>query len=339
MAVCMALGFIMPSSVGRAVVMVPIGMALADRFGFAPGSNGRIGIASILAIGCNMPSFAILPSNIPNMILAGSAESIWDIHFNYTEYLVLHYPLLGIVKSALTVLLILKLSPAKLGSPLQVEVPGKLDDKKPRDRKAEIRVAIILLATLVFWMTDSLHGINSAWVGLVAAILLLMPHIGVVTPPAFKNSIDFGLILFVVGALALGAIVNNSGLGALIGELLQRVLPLAPGHDFLNFISLALMSMITGLFATVPGVPAVLTPMAQDLSQLTGFSLPTILMTQVFGFSTVLFPYQIGPLIVAMQLSGEKLSHLTKIILWLALLSVLLILPLDYLWWRLLGWI
>ena len=45
------LGFVMPSSVGRAVVMVPIGMALADRVGFRPGSNGRIGVAAALAAG------------------------------------------------------------------------------------------------------------------------------------------------------------------------------------------------------------------------------------------------------------------------------------------------
>lgn len=70
----MALGFVMPSSVGRAVVLVPVGMALAQRLGLAPGSNGRIGVAVALTLACNMPSFAILPSNIPNMILAGAAE-------------------------------------------------------------------------------------------------------------------------------------------------------------------------------------------------------------------------------------------------------------------------
>lgn len=73
MAVSVLLSFLMPSSVGRAVVMVPVGMALADQMGFGPGSKGRIGIASVLAIGTNMPGFTILPSNIPNMVLSGAA--------------------------------------------------------------------------------------------------------------------------------------------------------------------------------------------------------------------------------------------------------------------------
>ena len=45
----------MPSSVGRAVVLIPIGMALADTIRLKKGSNGRIDIATALAISCNMP--------------------------------------------------------------------------------------------------------------------------------------------------------------------------------------------------------------------------------------------------------------------------------------------
>jgi len=68
-----------------------------------------------------------------------------------------------------------------------------------------------------------------------------------------------------------------------------------------------------------------------------GLSLPAVLMTQLIGFSTVLFPYQVGPLIVPMQLSGERLGNLLKITLHLALLTFVLLLPLDYLWWQQVG--
>lgn len=330
----MVLGFLMPSSVGRAVVMVPIGMALADRCGFAKGSNGRIGIAAILAIGCNMPSFAILPSNIPNMVLAGSAETILGIHLRYTDYLFLHYPVLGIVKSILTVVLVLALFPAKVGEPLGTTVTAATTGTAGQGK-----VVAILLLTLAFWMTDSLHGINAAWIGLGAAVLLLSPGIGVVSPPAFKQSIDFGLLLFVAGALALGAVVGASGLGGKLGAFLTSVLPLAPGRDAANFFSLTFLSFVTGMFTTVPSAPAVLTPMAGDLATLTGYDAMTVLMTQVVGFSTVLFPYQVGPLVVAMQLSGEKLDNLVKVTVPLALITLVILVPIDFLWWKLLGWL
>ena len=333
--VAMLLGFIMPSSVGRAVVLVPIGMALAARAGFAPGSNGRIGIAVVLAIACNMPSFAILPANIPNMVLSGAAETIYGAHFGYTAYLWLHYPVLGVVKSALTAWMVLRMFPAEV-APHVVEPAAAL---APANRSAQVRVAAVLLVTLGLWMTDWVHGVNAAWVGLAAAVVLLSPGFGVVSTAAFKAAVDFGLLLFVAGALAVGALVNSSGLGALIGQGLQSILPLHPGGTAVNFASLSLMSMLTGLVTTVPSVPSVLTPMAQDLAAASGFSLQAVLMTQVVGFSTVLLPYQVAPLVVAMQLSGEKLGALARVLWRLAVVTLVVLLPLDYLWWRVLGWI
>lgn len=334
------LGFVMPSSTGRAVVMVPIGMALADRVGFHPGANGRIGIAAALALACNMPSFAILPANIPNMILSGASETLHGISFGYTSYLALHFPLLGILKLVLITTLVLKMFPDRLHPPESVVGGQKAEgNDQPGDPAAQLRVGITLAVTLGFWMTDRLHGINAAWVGIVAAIVLLSPRIGVVAPKLFNTSIDFGMVLFVAAALGLGTLVHDSGLGELVGGTLQHVLPLQTGHAALNFFSLSLMSTLTGLVTTIPGVPTVLTPMAPELAAASGFSLAAVLMTQVIGFSTVIFPYQVGPLIIAMQLSGEKLGHLLKITLPLALLTFVLVVPLDYLWWRLLGWV
>lgn len=332
------LGFVMPSSVGRAVVMLPIGMALADRVGFRPGSNGRIGIAVALALACNLPSFAILPANIPNMILAGASETLHGVSFGYTSYLVLHFPLLGLLKLALLDGLVLGLFPDCIHPETGFASDAASDDK-PAEVAMQWRVGAILMITLVLWITDSLHGINPAWVGLATAVTLLLPRIGVVPPKSFNNAVDFGVVLFVAAALGLGALVNHSGLGKLVGEALQQVLPLQAGHTALNFFSLSLMSVLTGLVTTIPGVPTVLTTMAPELANASGFSLPAVLMTQVIGFSTVIFPYQVGPLVVAMQLSGEKLGHLLKITIPLALLTFVLVLPLDYLWWRLLGWI
>lgn len=336
MAVAMALGFLMPSSVGRAVVLLPIGMALADRCGFGKGTNGRIGIAVVLTLGCNMPSFAILPSNIPNMILSGTAETLHHASFGYTEYLLLHYPVLGLLKSLLTVLLVLRLFPDTVRRDATAPQPATA---APASAAMQRRVGLVLLVTLALWMTDSLHGINPAWIGLATAVVLLLPRIGVVEPPAFKASVDFGMLLFVAGALALGALVNASGLGTMIGQTLERMLPLQPGREALNFMALSVMSTVTGLIATVPGVPAVLTPMAPDLAAQSGFGLRAVLMTQVIGFSTVLFPYQVGPLVVAMQLSGERLGHLLRITLPLAALTLLVLVPVDFLWWKLLGWL
>ena len=333
----MFLGFIMPSSVGRAVVLLPIGMALADQVGFAKGSHGRLGIATALTISCNMPSFAILPANIPNMILIGASETLYHVHFRYAEYLLLHFPILGVVKSLLTGLLVLLIFPAKPGS--------QISDSNPEiapptlDAAVQIKVGILLAITLLFWTTDTIHGISPAWIGLATAAILLLPKWGVLAPKTFNSSVDFATIVFVAAALGLGTLVNESGIGATMGHFFTQLLPNAPGHDFFSFMILTIISTVTGLVATVPSVPTVLTPMAANFADATGLSITAVLMTQVVGFSTVLFPYQVAPLIIAMQLSKEPLSKLLKITLPLAAMTILVLMPLDYLWWHLLGWL
>ncbi|WP_321340376.1 SLC13 family permease [Breoghania sp.] len=328
----MALGFVMPSSMGRAAVLVPVGMALADVLGFARGSAGRTGTAVVIAFGTNMPSFAILPSNIPNVILSGMAERLLGVQFGYAEYLLLHYPVLGLVKSAVIVALVLFFFPARIE-----ENGQRAMEANPASGKRQLALMGILLITLALWASDQFHGLNPAWVGLAVSLVLMTPKSGFVPPLVFKSSVDFGTLLFVSGALALGVVVNASGLGAIIAREVTGLLPLQQGQDFVNFMSLSLLSSMTSIFTTMPGVPAILTPLANDLSQVTGFSQQAVLMTQVIGFSTVIFPYQIGPLIVAMGLAGESTRPLLRMTLALTLATVILLIPLDYAWWKVLG--
>jgi hypothetical protein len=238
---------------------------------------------------------------------------------------------LGLLKSVIIVALVLAFFPARVSQ--SPEPPVMTTGSNGR----QLALLAILLVTLGFWSTDQLHGINAAWIGLMASLVLMVPQLGFVPPPVFKSSVDFSMLLFVAGALTLGSIVNASGLGDIIAHTVLSALPFQPGNDFLNFVSLSLLGVVTSIFTTAPGMPAVLTPLAPELAQTTGFSLNAVLMTQVVGFSTVIFPYQVGPLIVAMGLAGESTRPLLKITLSLFAITVLGLVPLDYLWWKLLG--
>jgi hypothetical protein len=62
-------------------------------------------------------------------------------------------------------------------------------------------------------------------------------------------------------------------------------------------------------------------------------------MAEVLGFSTNLLPYQSPPLVVAAQLGDLPSRKATAVSLALFAVTAVVLLPLDYLWWRLLGWI
>jgi len=327
------LGFIMPSAMGRIVLFIPIALALAERFGFKEGSNGRTGIVLAATFGSTMPASAILPSNVPNMVMAGTAETIYNISPLYGEYLLLHFPFLGFAKAVLIALVVARLYP---DTP---SIKTKEEIKITPWTGGEIQLSVILVVLLALWLTDFIHHISPAWVALAAAFLLLLPKRGLVTAKQFNDKVNYGSLFFVAGVLGLGAMVAYSGLGSKLAHALMSVLPLKEGHPLLNYISLTITATVTGIATTVPGAPAVLTPLASDMAHGAGVEIKTILMSQVLGFSTVIFPYQAPPLVVGMQLAGEKMAPALKFCLILAGLTFIILLPVNFIWWKILGWL
>jgi di/tricarboxylate transporter len=325
------LGFVMPSSMGRAVLLMPIALSLADRFGFAPGSKGRTGVVLAAAFGCHVPTFSVLPANVPNMVLVGAAESAYHYVPTYGTYLLLHFPVLGFLKTALMVPLIVWMCPDRPQPSLSVQATAMSGPER--------RLSWLLAAALALWMSDAWHHISPAWVSMTVAVILLLPGIGLVGRKAFSEQVNYGSLFYVAGIMGLGALVDKSGLGSRLATAIIEVLPLAPGAPVANYASLSAVSTVVGLATTLPGVPAVLTPLAAQMAQASGLPLEAVLMSQVLGFSNPLLPYESAPLVVAMQLGGERMGPAQTLCLLLAAATMVILLPLNFLWWRLLGWI
>ena len=201
----------------------------------------------------------------------------------------------------------------------------------------EKRLAIILIVAIVLWATDFAHGIRAGWVALAAALACMLPRIGVLPYSAF-NEVRLGSYFYVGGTIGLGAIVQESGLGELLGKTLQATLDLRAGADFANFITLSLLGMFTGVVVTNPAQPAVLAPRAGQFAEATGWSIKSALMISAIGFNTMILPYQVPPVVVGMQLAGVSLATTLKATLPLAAAGILIFLPLEYLWWRWIGY-
>ncbi|MGH8600214.1 MAG: SLC13 family permease, partial [Burkholderiales bacterium] len=78
--VSVTLAFVMPATVSRVLLLIPILTAAAARMGFAPGSNGYNGICLAAIMGTYQCGTAVLPANAPNLILAGAAETLYHAH-------------------------------------------------------------------------------------------------------------------------------------------------------------------------------------------------------------------------------------------------------------------
>lgn len=346
-AVGVLLSFFLPSSMGRIALLMPLAVSLAGAAGHGPGTTQRTGIVLAALFGALQPAFAILPANVPNMILAGSAENLFGHTLTYGRYLLLHFPVLGLLKAVAIAGVVLRLYPAHPAGQEGLSPDKMLHDngESARDASprpappspAERRLMVALAVAVGLWATDFLHHVSPAWVSLGGAVVCLWPSLGLTDRQAMAKDMGMGPLLFVAGIMGLGAVVAASGIGHLLVRALLDALPLAQGDAARNFTVLTVYAMVTGLLTTLPGIPAVLTPLAGELSVASGFSLEAVLMTQIVAVSSMFLPYQSPPLVVAMQLGNVPSGHVTRACLVLAAINMVVLLPLDYLWWCWLG--
>ncbi len=337
--VSIVLAFLMPSTMGRIVLLLPVVMALADVLGFEKGSRGRTGMVLAVLFSSYLCSAAILPANVPNNVLIGAAEQQYGIQILYLDYLVLHFPVLGFLKAlvvwAVTVWFYndqpaVRSADEGEGADLHSRLPMSADER---------RLTILLIAALILWGSDAIHGISPAWISLAAGLACLLPWPGLVPPDAFRDKMQMSPLLYVAGILGVGALVAESGLGAAMSAAMLSVVPLDPEAPALAFAEMTGVAVLLGLASTMPGVPAIMTPIAGDLAAASGLPLETILMVPVLGFSTVLLPFQVPPLIVGLRLGGVSMAEGARMALATAAIGIFPLMPLNYFWWQFLGYL
>ncbi len=329
--VSVVLAFLMPATVGRILLLVPILAVVAERHGLAPGTPGYAGVLFATIVASFQCGTAILPANAPNLVLAGAAETLYGVQLIYAEYLWAQFPVMGIIKGALIVAIVCRIFPA------QTRMSGAAAELRPMSGD-EKRLAAIVLVSLALWATDFLHGIRPGWVALAAAVMAMLPRVGAVPATMFQERIKFGSFFYIAAVLGLGAVMFDAGLSKVIGDTLLGVVRLESGADAVNFIILSVLSTVVSMIVTNPAQPALLSPLAGDFAQATGWPLQAALMTMAVGFSTLLLPYQAPPVVVGMQMANLRLRDALRLTVPLALISVFVLIPLHYLWWRVIGY-
>ena len=325
------LAFVMPATVARVLLLLPIFAAAGTRLGLAHGSPGQTALALAAIIVSFQCGTTVLPANAPNLVLAGAAETLYNKPIIYADYLLLHFPVLGVMKGVLIGFLLVKLFPAKTCAPVANEPHRPMSPQ-------EIRLSVILAVALALWATDFLHGIRPGWIALAAGVIILMPRIGALPHDAFPERIKLGSFFYVGAVLGFGAVMQHSGVGHAVGGTMLALLDVRPGADMLNFFKLTLLATVTGLLTTNPSQPALLAPLAAQMAEAAGWRIEAALMTIAVGFSLMLLPYQAPPVMVGVQVAGVPLRALLRLTVPLALISIFVLLPLDYGWWSILGY-
>ncbi len=327
----LSLAFVVPTAVGRAILIVPIAVQFAKQLGFDRGSSGNTGLVLTAGMSTALPAFTILPSNVPNLVMTGSAESLFGISFSYANYLAINFPILGGFGLIVIVLLNWLYFHEEPKFSTESEAAGDISN-------VGIRMAVVLGATVLFWTTDSWHGISPAWIAMGAALLIASPFVGALDARNLTEDINYAPVFFVAGVIGFGAVVSDTGISTWAGGKLVHLLNTADlNSDASIFAALLTVGLLVAIGTTVPTAPAVMTPLADQISAATNWPIESVLLAQVPTWVIIPVPYMVPPLLLTLSMGRIPSDQAIRLLLTYFVVGLLFIYPAHFLWARWLG--
>ncbi len=327
-----ALSFIVPTTMGRLAITLPILIAAAKEAGYAPGSRGYIGIILTAVAGNYLTSYAILPSNLTNVIALGALEGIGGPTLQYGPYLLMCLPVLGIVKGLMFwgAICVLMPAPAPRITSTDADSPNMLTP-------AARRLALLLAITVLLWVLDFVHHIKPGWIALVAGLICLIPGLDLAR---IEEAVDFNKLTSVfslAAVLGVATVLTHSGAGAMIAKGLLQFVPSSGASPAYGFMLIAIATAIVAAFATIVGAIAIVTPTLPGIETATGLSLTAGIVAELTGLQAVFFPFETVPVMVGLMMAKVAASAALRTLIPLAITGLMVIAPLQIAWLRLLG--
>ncbi len=214
-----------------------------------PDGSLRRGLLLAIALAANVGGIATPIGSGPNGIAIAAVERYRPITF--VHWMVFGVPLtLGLLAAVVVLVAVWVRPTGRVMLP-----PGSLDGPRGRVRA----LGAVFGATVLLWLTEPLHGVRAWMVALAAAGALCV--LGLLRPRDLLR-IDWGTLVLIAGGIALGALMDRSGLMLqLAGQL-----PFASAPPTLRLLGLCLLSASLSALMSNTGTATLLVPLAVAVS-------------------------------------------------------------------------
>ncbi len=329
------LSFVIPSTSGRAAVVIPVFRSVANAAG-----DRRITRALALL----MPT-VILVATISTLIGAGShliaidlLNQITKVRLSYAQWALYGLPF-GVVASYISCWVIMRLFLDKGRINRQLDIP--LSKHKPLSRPEWITLIVVALM-VALWLTESWHGFEIATVTVMGALVLTAPGVGVLSWKDGLKAVSWNLVIFVGAALVLGRALIESGAAQWIINQLFAVSGIVGTESrLLILLVLTLISLTSHIYMTSHTARAVaLVPAMLYLASSLQLNPTAVLFISTVGMDYCLtFPVSSKALLMFQELEGEtyKPADLLRLSSVLLLVHLGLIVIFYYGYWRWIG--
>lgn len=259
-----ATAFVLPSTSGRAALLLPVFVALVP---VLPDARLRRPLALIFPTAILLSAGGSLIGAGAHLLAVESIRATTGLHLGYGAWAMLGLPFALLASLAGTALIVLIFVPrglygARLGTAPAAPV-------SPEQRRRQRRIALVLGAVIAMWLSADWHGIGMAATALTGALILLTPPFTSRKSKEIFRSVDVELLLYMTATVLMAQAMTATGADRWLAGLALARLPESL-HSSLPavVVALAVIAVVAHLFVTSRSaraavlIPAVALPLA-----------------------------------------------------------------------------
>lgn len=309
------------SNTASTAIMLPIALTILvkNKLNALKSSYGKalvLGIAFAATIG----GIATLVGTTPNPLAAKYLRDAGQA-FSFIDWMYYALPF-AIILLLVAWIVLIKLFKPEIRYLKTIKI-------KPIFDKQKKSVLLVFALTVFLWLTTSFHGISSAAIALIPAVLFYL--FSLLENKDFKR-VNWGILLLIGSGLSLGAAIQSSGLDLFFAGLLENFIQGQP--LFLVYLGIILFAIALTVFVSNTAAAALMIPLIMPLAPLIGVNVRIlVLLTAIAVSLDFIVPVGTPPNAIAYSSGYVKVKDMAKAGSIIALIAALMLSGLALLYW------
>ncbi len=271
--------FLIPSTSGRAALLLPVFVSLAP---VMPTPSLRRALALLFPSAILLSAGGSLIGAGAHFIAVETIQTSTGLTVSFVDWILLALPVALLAAHGATVLILLLFVPAK-------------DRRRPLNTKGHVpeanytakhkRLMCLLGLLIAAWVTSGMHGIGIAIIGCMGAAVVVTPLFTDEKPKALFKNVETELLVFLASTWVIAQAVVSSGKAKWLADKLLFVLPLdlLQHREFVILVTIIIATAAHLVINSRSARAAVLIPsLALPLAEF-GHDTMTLVMATVLG--------------------------------------------------------